>query len=197
MRELFNVCVEAGFFVLKINHRGVGKSVAVCNSDDDSDELNDASHALDWLKARVDVWNPPVIVVGYSHGAWNCLQLTMRRPEIIRFVAISPLVMSMDFSFLSPCPVPGLVIHGELDEITKPESVEAFVFHINSNSRGRVEYKQVQGTGHLYQGDSLKELSSVFSKYITENSASGVVTKLTSRHRGKKGASSKILPVSV
>ena len=45
------------------------------------------------------------------------MQLLMRRPEINRFIAISPQPNVYDFSFLSPCPSSGLMIYGKKDEL--------------------------------------------------------------------------------
>ena len=45
------------------------------------------------------------------------MQLLMRRPEINRFIAISPQPNVYDFSFLSPCPTSGLMIYGKKDEL--------------------------------------------------------------------------------
>ena len=46
------------------------------------------------------------------------MQLLMRRPEINRFIAISPQPNVYDFSFLSPCPTSGLMIYGKKDELS-------------------------------------------------------------------------------
>ncbi len=72
-------------------------------------ELTDAAVAIDWLQEH-NSNNVPIWVVGFSFGAWVAMQLTMRRPEIVSFVALSLPATKYDFSFLSPCPVPGLII---------------------------------------------------------------------------------------
>ena len=43
----------------------------------------------------------------------NSYAITMRRPEINRFVALSPQPNVYDFSFLSPCPTSGSIIYGK------------------------------------------------------------------------------------
>ena len=40
------------------------------------------------------------------------MQLLMRRPEIMGFIAVSPPANNYDFSFLSPCAVSGLILQG-------------------------------------------------------------------------------------
>ena len=56
-------------------------------------------------------------VCGISFGAWVGMQLLMRRPEIPKFVLISPPVGKYDFNFLAPCPASGLVISAEKDNL--------------------------------------------------------------------------------
>ena len=51
------------------------------------------------------------------------MQLLMRRPEINRFIAISPQPNVYDFSFLSPCPTSGLVVFGKKDELVPVEYI--------------------------------------------------------------------------
>ena len=62
-------------------------------------------------------------LAGFSFGAWIAMQLLMRRPEINRFVAISPQPNVYDFSFLAPCPTSGQVIYSENDELVSRESI--------------------------------------------------------------------------
>ena len=47
------------------------------------------------------------------------MQLLMRRPEINRFIAISPQPNVYDFTFLAPCPFSGLIVYGKNDELVE------------------------------------------------------------------------------
>ena len=38
------------------------------------------------------------------------MQLIMRRPEVNKFIAISPQPNVYDFTFLAPCPISGLIV---------------------------------------------------------------------------------------
>ena len=67
------------------------------------ENLADAAAALDWLE-RENFDNSQCWVSGFSFGSLIAMQLLMRRPEINRFIAISPQPNVYDFSFLSPCP---------------------------------------------------------------------------------------------
>ena len=109
-----------GFAVLRFNFRGVGRSQGEYDSGEG--ELSDAATAMDWLQAQ----NPAsreCWIAGFSFGALIAMQLLMRRPEINRFIAISPQPNTFDFSFLSPCPTSGIIIHGKNDELVPEENI--------------------------------------------------------------------------
>ena len=48
---MYNIFLENGFSVIKINFRGVGKSDGVF--DNGQGELSDAAAALDWIEERI------------------------------------------------------------------------------------------------------------------------------------------------
>ena len=107
IHETYNCFYKNKFSVIKINFRGVEKSDGVF--DNGQGELSDAAAALDWIEKE----NPGYSqcwVSGFSFGALICMQLIMRRPEVNKFIAISPQPNLYDFTFLSPCPISGLVI---------------------------------------------------------------------------------------
>ena len=57
--------------------------------------------ALDWIEKE----NPgygQCWVSGFSFGSLICMQLIMRRPEVNKFIAISPQPNVYDFTFLAP-----------------------------------------------------------------------------------------------
>ena len=99
--ETFNIFKENNFSVCRFNFRGVGRSDG--EFDNGQGELADAAAALDWLE-RENLDNSQCWVSGFSFGSLIAMQLLMRRPEINRFIAISPQPNVYDFSFLSPCP---------------------------------------------------------------------------------------------
>ena len=129
--NLYHTFIKKGFSVLRFNFRGVGKSQG--EFDQGIGELSDAAASLDWIQSQVSdskgCW-----VAGYSFGAWIAMQLLMRRPEINRFVAISPQPNVYDFSFLTPCPTSGIIISGKKDELVPFESIN----ELNQKGRERL-----------------------------------------------------------
>ena len=118
--ETYNSFYKNGFSVIRINFRGVEKSEGVF--DNGLGELSDAAAALDWIEKE----NPGFSqcwVSGFSFGSLICMQLIMRRPEVNKFIAISPQPNIYDFAFLAPCPISGLVIYGKNDELVTEDSI--------------------------------------------------------------------------
>jgi Predicted hydrolase of the alpha/beta superfamily len=63
------------------------------------------------------------------------MQLLMRRPEIFRFVSISPQPNIFDFNFLAPCPTSGLVIHGNQDQLVTDEALKSLKAKLTNQKR--------------------------------------------------------------
>ncbi len=158
----YHSLVRNGFSVLRINFRGVGRSQGTF--DDGVGELADAATALDWLEQH----NPTastVWVAGFSFGAWIALQLLMRRPEIQNFIAISPPAAKYDFSFLSPCPSPGLVVQGDADSIVAEEDVESFVSKLAKQKGSSIDYRVIPTADHFFR-EKMDELIQNLDEYI-------------------------------
>ena len=85
--DTFYTFMDNDFSVCRVNFRGVGKSDG--EFDNGQGELADAAAALDWLE-RENFDNSQCWVSGFSFGSLIAMQLLMRRPEINRFIAISP-----------------------------------------------------------------------------------------------------------
>jgi alpha/beta superfamily hydrolase len=158
----YQAFIRNNFSVLRINFRGVGRSQG--KFDNGIGELTDAATAMDWLQLQ----NPNASsfwIAGFSFGSWIALQLLMRRPEIQGFVAISPPVNIYDFSFLSPCPSPGLIAQGDLDSIVSEEAVSNFFDKLNKQRNTDVEYKLISGADHFFR-EKLDELAVTIDEYI-------------------------------
>jgi alpha/beta superfamily hydrolase len=156
--------VDQGFTTLRINFRGVGRSQGVF--DNGAGELTDAATAMDWLQLH-NPFASSYFVSGFSFGSWICMQLIMRRPEINHFIAISPPVNKYDFSFLSPCPIPGLVVQGDKDSIVSEDAVVELVERLSKQKHSDVEYKTIHGGDHFFR-EKLGELEQALGEYIRE-----------------------------
>ena len=162
---LYQVFAEAGFSVLRFNFRGVGRSQGAF--DNGPGELADAASALDWLQASnpnsTNCW-----VAGFSFGAWIGMQMLMRRPEITRFIAVSPPANINDFTFLAPCPASGLIVHGGKDQVVPSASVEKLVQKLSSQKSVKIDYRVIHKADHFFQ-NHLNELGRHVDDYVAKS----------------------------
>ena len=166
--ELYRRLYKKNFTVLRINFRGVGKSVG--KFDNGVGEMIDSSVALDWLisnnRDAKAVW-----VGGFSFGAWIAMQIVMRRPEVIRFFSVAAPYTKYDFSFLSPCPIPGILIHGDQDSVVDEESVYEFMSKVSpkhSSKNNKIDHVIIPGADHHFR-DKIPELGDAFESYVVQS----------------------------
>ena len=94
----------------------------------------------------------------------------MRRPEINRFVAISPQPNVYDFSFLSPCPTSGLMIYGKKDELVPIVSINELDKRLSSQKGIKVEFQHINEANHFFSKNE-NLLVKCLDKYIKKEIA--------------------------
>ena len=159
--------MENEFSVCRVNFRGVGKSDG--EFDNGQGELADAAAALDWLE-RENFDNSQCWVSGFSFGSLIAMQLLMRRPEINRFIAISPQPNVYDFSFLSPCPTSGLVVYGKKDELVPFQYIDELEKKLSAQKGINVDFQSVSDANHFFSNTE-SALIKTLEKYIKKESA--------------------------
>lgn len=179
--SLYKTLADNGYTTLRINFRGVGKSQG--QFDNGVGELTDAATALDWMQLQ----NPSAssyLIAGFSFGAWVGMQLIMRRPEINSFIAVSPPVNKHDFSFLSPCPIPGIFVQGNRDSIVPEDEVMSMYERLSKQRKSQIAYQVINGADHFYR-ERLHLLEEVLNNHLrgeqtptsTEVESEGVQSK--------------------
>tara|TARA_B100001123_G_scaffold420258_1_gene526421 strand:- start:1122 stop:1784 length:663 start_codon:yes stop_codon:yes gene_type:complete len=162
--ETFYSFFKNGFSVIRINFRGVEKSDGVF--DNGQGELSDAAAALDWIEKE----NPGYSqcwVSGFSFGSLICMQLIMRRPEVNKFIAISPQPNVYDFTFLAPCPISGLIVHGKNDELVPEESILNLKKRLAMQKNIEVKFDTIINANHFFNGKE-KVLASTVESYLKD-----------------------------
>lgn len=162
---LYRSFVNFGFNTLRFNFRGVGRSEGTYDSG--GGELRDATSALDWLQTR----NPTASscwVGGFSFGSWIGMQLLMRRPEMEGFISVSLPADRYDFGFLAPCPVPGLILQGDKDEIVPHTSVVNLVDNLQLQRGLKIDYRRIPMADHFFTEKTL-ELRNNVEDYLSKN----------------------------
>ncbi len=145
--HMFQAFIRRGFSVLRFNFRGVGRSQGTY--DDGLGELSDAASALDWMQST-NPDAPQCWIAGFSFGAWIGMQLLMRRPELSGFISVAPPANHYDFSFLAPCPVSGLFVHGQADEVVPEETAAALAERLSAQHSITIDYRTVPGASHFF-----------------------------------------------
>ncbi|GHT90752.1 alpha/beta hydrolase [Alphaproteobacteria bacterium] len=159
---LYSAFIESGFSAIRFNFRGVGKSEG--SYDNGEGELTDTAAVLDWIQSinqgKRELW-----IAGFSFGALIGMQLLMRRPEIAGFVSVCPPTNLYDFSFLAPCPVSGMIINGENDEICPILNVNKLVDKLNSQRGISIDYRLISDCDHSFK-NHLDTIKNYVMEYI-------------------------------
>jgi len=162
--ETYNCFYKNNFSVIRINFRGVEKSEGIF--DNGQGELTDAAAALDWIEKE----NPDYSqcwVSGFSFGSLICMQLIMRRPEVNKFIAISPQPNLYDFTFLAPCPISGLMLSGKNDELVQPDSIVNLKKRLSLQKNIDVKFETISNANHFFK-DKEKDLGLIIDHYIKD-----------------------------
>ena len=120
----------------------------------------------DWLEKE----NPGYSqcwVSGFSFGSLICMQLIMRRPEVNKFIAISPQPNVYDFTFLAPCPISGLVTYGKNDELVPEDSILNLKKRLSAQKNIDVKFDPIANANHFYKKKE-KELSECIDRYLKD-----------------------------
>ena len=160
--QLYQNFLNREFTVLRFNFRGIGRSQG--KFDHGVGELSDAATALDWLQS----FNPNASqcwITGHSFGAWISMQLLMRRPEVTGFLSISPPANLYDFSFLAPCPISGIIIHGDMDRIVPQLSVLKMVERLQNQKKIEIIHSNIVGANHFFD-THMRQLSQSVNDYL-------------------------------
>lgn len=104
---------QEGFSTFRFNFRGVGKSQGVYGGG--KEEQKDVQAAIEFfLNGRHDLYRP-LIVLGYSFGAWAGLPVAAKDERVNGLIAIAPPLQMMDFNFLRGSKKQKFVIAGTRD----------------------------------------------------------------------------------
>ena len=162
--EIFNAFLENGFSVLRLNFRGVGKSDGTF--DNGQGELSDAAAALDWIERENQDFSQ-CWVSGFSFGSLICMQLIMRRPEVSKFISVSPQPNVYDFTFLAPCPISGQIVLGEKDELVSKESINDLRSRLKAQKGIEVKFDEIKNANHFFKNKET-DLKKVITQYIKQ-----------------------------
>jgi alpha/beta superfamily hydrolase len=157
---------DAGATTLRINFRGVGLSTGE-HTGARGGEQEDASLALDYLDANYP--GLPVFLAGFSFGARVGLEVGTRDPRVRHLIGVGTPAgireRDYDFSFLSECRKPLLLVQGDRDEFGSVAELRALAARLPPEAQVRVEI--IPGAGHFFD-EQLEELRRVIAEWAEE-----------------------------
>jgi alpha/beta superfamily hydrolase len=109
----FGAAHQEGFATLRFNFRGVGGSGG--SYGEGVGEKEDVHAAIGYLGSKLNDSGTPILVLGYSFGAWVGLPVALESERVKGMVAVSPPLEMFDFGFLKGCRKKKLIIGGDRD----------------------------------------------------------------------------------
>ena len=111
---------EKGWTTLRFNFRGVGRSQG--DFDQGIGEEEDVLAAVAYLKGLME---GPIVLAGYSFGAWINAQAAINNSDVLYSILVSPPLSMMDFAFLKEDAKTRLIVVGDQDPFCSlPELAE-------------------------------------------------------------------------
>ncbi|HXX34741.1 MAG TPA: alpha/beta family hydrolase [Thermodesulfobacteriota bacterium] len=107
------VASQEGLSTLRFNFRGVGESQG--SYGEGIAEKEDVRAVADYLHSRLKGDDLPLILVGYSFGAWVGFPIAADDERFVGMVAVAPPLGIYDFGFLKGCKKKKLFIAGDKD----------------------------------------------------------------------------------
>jgi alpha/beta superfamily hydrolase len=153
---------DAGLIALRINFRGVGQSTGV--HDEGRGEQDDVRAGLDYLSQQYPA--QPITLCGFSFGVRVGLEVGIHDPRVEYLIGIGTPLDKYDFSFLSQCRKPLLLVHGEHDEFGDVERLRKLAVDLEKNTTVRLVI--IPGAGHFFEG-GLDELKHAITEWAADH----------------------------
>jgi alpha/beta superfamily hydrolase len=120
---------QEGFSTLRFNFRGVGESEG--SYGEGVGEREDVKAVADYLYLRLKDNHSPLILVGYSFGAWAGFPVAIEDERFEGMVGIAPPLEIYDFGFLKGCKKKKLFIAGNRDLFCPSSVLEEWYQHLD------------------------------------------------------------------
>lgn len=122
--EIADALAAAGFLALRFDFGGVGRSEGDYGGG--PAEVADTRVAVDTLAARLPA-SAPVVLAGYSFGAWVAAQAACDEPRVAHVVAVAPPFTFFDWAFAQRLTAPLGIVVGDCDQFCPRARLDAFV----------------------------------------------------------------------
>jgi alpha/beta superfamily hydrolase len=135
---------RAGLTTLRFNFRGVGESAG--EYDEGRGEVEDVASATSWIRGVAR--GLPLLLVGYSFGAWCAIRHAADNPAVRGVIAVGLPLRRFSLDGLERLRRPLAVVQGGADEFGSPDEVRRRIEALSPAGTLRV----VEGAPHLFPG---------------------------------------------
>jgi alpha/beta superfamily hydrolase len=149
--------VDSGLAALRFNFRGIGASTG--SYDQGTGEKADVSAALDWLQRKYH--DLPLVVAGFSFGAWVGLQVGAADPRVTALVGLGLPLSAYSFDFLVENAKPSLYVVGTRDEYCPGPDLERLARRLPPSSK----VHRIEGADHFFI-ERLDEMQRVIAEFL-------------------------------
>ena len=165
--KLADLLLSEGFFVMRYNMRGTGRSTG--EHTDTYGSREDLGMVLDWISKKEP--SLPLFLAGYSYGAYIALSALTPGPAgafpgrfpVKGVIAVAYPAGMPEYVLENLPDVECTCIHGTEDELIPPDQLKRF---IRSRSPG-VKTRWIEGANHFFDG-RLTELQEAFKACLEE-----------------------------
>ncbi len=141
-----DAATTSGWTALRFNFRGVGASLG--RSEGGTAEIDDVREVVRAAAAMPGLVGLPLVLAGYSFGAWASWHAAPRLPALAGVLLVSPPVQMMDHDFRLNPRLPLSLAVGDRDQFCRPANLTAAL-----HSAGRTEIPLVErGADHFWVG---------------------------------------------
>lgn len=127
--EATEAASQEGFSTLRFNFRGVGESEGFYG--EGIGERDDVKAATDYLSSRMQNNTSPLVLLGYSFGAWVGFPIAIEDERFKGMIAVAPPLEIYPFIFLRGCRKEKLFLAGDRDFFCPSRALEEWYQHLD------------------------------------------------------------------
>jgi len=143
---LASVALKAGFYALRFNFRGVGRSQGA--HDEGRGEIEDTVRLVEWLRQRVPA-GFPLLLAGFSFGGYVSVAAARQTQPALQISVAPPFGGRFAYEQRPPRPpCPWLVIHSRDDDVVDYQATASAL----AEYRPAPELHTIDGAGHFFNG---------------------------------------------
>jgi uncharacterized protein len=148
---------KSGFAALRFNFRGAGLSTG--QFDQGIGEKEDVTAAIRWIENKFPAL--PVVLVGYSFGAWVGLQVGCTERSVKAMIGVAAPLALYEFEFLAGNSKPTLYIAATRDEFCSQENLARFECRLPSTS----SLSRIEGADHFFS-DQIEIVENLIADFL-------------------------------